>query len=294
MENRGRTPGINPPLAALGDPRGSVKSKLGSLPWPGHGVNGPIFYAIINDTPYYYWQRTEQRVCRAGRVPYAAEAWYLRMILLNPPLEPFDSNANPDPLHRLRTSWSDQYQEHITVSRYQEVARHYGIVPLEHEAELALVEATVESTPSSLRSLFTQLTLDGHPTLRIPCGLGLDLGPQRAPKGRAATEMTGEPQTTGRPSIPKVLAYPTAMGGNQILTSTSITLDEATKLLMTWTMGPTVTTMFVTVRAPLPRPCMQTSSGNSNRQTTQHFTGYERSSWRTLRPRVRMSARSSC
>ena len=39
-------------LAALGDPRGSVKSKLGSLPWPVYGVNGPAFYAIINDTPY--------------------------------------------------------------------------------------------------------------------------------------------------------------------------------------------------------------------------------------------------
>ena len=120
----------------------------------------------------------------------------------------------------------------MTVSTYQEVARHYGIVPLEHEAELALVEATVESTPSSLRSLFTQLTLDGHPALRILCCLGLDLRPQPAPKGQAATEMTGDPEDEAS-NHTESTGISDGDGGQSDIDIDEHNVDKATKLLMT-------------------------------------------------------------
>ena len=62
---------------------------------------------------------------------------------------------------------------------FQAVAYAYGIIQEGMEGELALIEAArTQPTPQAIISLFTQLTMAGQSTLRVLCGLGLNLGQQ--------------------------------------------------------------------------------------------------------------------
>ena len=176
-----------PVRAAVGRASGSVNDVLHIASWPVQRSSGsPIFYSTINNRPYYYYLRKSDDRCvvRAQHARYRTEQWYLRLIAMKVPIEPFHATNNPDPLQKLLTVTKDGTSTVHTT--YQETARALGIISNDNEGELALIEACSYATPEALLSLFTQVTINGQPTLRILCGLGLDLTTptQRTPSNR--------------------------------------------------------------------------------------------------------------
>ena len=92
------------------------------------------------------------------------------------PIKPFHAVDNPDPLRTLRTVTNNGTSTVHTT--YQETARALRITTNDNEGELALTEASFYATPEALMSLFTQVTTNGQPILRVLCGLGLSLTTQ--------------------------------------------------------------------------------------------------------------------
>lgn len=189
--------------SALGDNGTSAHAELQRLAWPilpSHKrrddndegeddavVDGAaipehaIFYSIINERPYFYYARSSLHpvVTRVKRTKFGTEEWYLRQICLHRPISLYDPASNPDPLKSIRSMYDHEERKYITYNTFQEAARALGVVPRDREGELALIEAAPTATPEALLSLFVQLTLNGTPTLRVLCGLGLDLDATR-------------------------------------------------------------------------------------------------------------------
>ena len=162
--------------AAVGRAHGSINDVLHRASWPVPRSSGsPIYLSVINDRPYYYYAKTSDDRCvvRAQYARYRTEQWYLRQIAMKVPIRPFDAENNPDPLEMLRTVTKNGVSTVHTT--YQETARALGIISNDNEGELALIEASLSATPEALMSLFTQVTINGQPTLRVLCGLGLTL-----------------------------------------------------------------------------------------------------------------------
>ena len=160
--------------SALGRSSGSLNDIIHTAQWPIAGPNGPISYSIIDNRVYYYYLRSTRCIVRAVKARYRTEDWYLRLIAMRIPVTPYHPHDNPDPLLSLLTVTDDSGAS-VVHTTFQEAARALGIVTKENEGELALIEAVDYSTPEAMLSLFTQITLNGQPTLRVLCGLGIEL-----------------------------------------------------------------------------------------------------------------------
>ena len=176
--------------AAVGRAQGSINDVLHTANWPVQRSSGsPIFCSVINDRPYYYYLRgfDDRCVVRAHHARYRTEQWYLRLIAMKVPIAPFHATSNPDPLRNLLTVTKDGTS--VVHTTYQETARALGIINNDNEGELALIEASSYATPESLLSLFAQVTINGQPTLRILCGLGLSLStPKRGTLSKSSRD----------------------------------------------------------------------------------------------------------
>ena len=96
--------------AAVGRASGSVNDVLHIASWPVQRSSGsPVFYSTINNRPYYYYLRKSDDRCvvRAQHARYRTEQWYLRLIAMKVPIEPFHATNNPDPLQKLLTVTKD-------------------------------------------------------------------------------------------------------------------------------------------------------------------------------------------
>lgn len=183
-----------PPAAvrsALGRPHGSLNDVLQNVTWPVERATGSaVHYSVISNRAYYYYLRSPEDRCvvRASYARYRTETWYLRLIAMKVPIAAYNKVHNPDPLTNLKTV-TDPTTGNATVhTTYQETARAMGLITNDNEGELALIEAATYATPEALLCLFTQVTINGQPTLRVLCGLGLDLStPNRRP-GHSSTE----------------------------------------------------------------------------------------------------------
>jgi hypothetical protein len=107
-------------------------------------------------TPTLYYckrSRTADSITRMEMIsPKAGELWYLRLILRSRPCISFDDAKTHN--GRLYNS----FQEAAVVQEFLESDK---------EAKICFQEALWHSTPSELRYLFVQLTIQGFPTLEL-------------------------------------------------------------------------------------------------------------------------------
>jgi len=191
-----------PPAAvrsAVNRPSGSLNDVVHRATWPVQGTHGPIYYSIIDGRLYYYYPRgaDDRCVVRAVKARYRTEDWYLRLIAMRVPVPPHHTTDNPDPIASLLTVTDPTSGNRVVHTTFQGVARALGIVTKDNEGELALVEAVDSSTPESLLSLFTQVTLNGQPTLRVLCGLGIDLQSPEAVASKTREEIDDDEDIDG-------------------------------------------------------------------------------------------------
>lgn len=115
--------------------------------------NATTYIANLNGGEYPIFKTSKEHIVRMGPVPLSAgEIFWLRVLLYRIPARSFEDLYTVDG---------------VVWPTFQEAARRRKLIENERTATEMYLEVSLDSSPHELRVLFTNMTLQGFPTLHI-------------------------------------------------------------------------------------------------------------------------------